>query len=241
MVYYSVILYKLLVNYFMGTDNPKVSAYVPQAIKDRLKEFREERSLSESQAVTAILAEYFEMTEVLGRSLNGMGGVTLAGMQAIESRLASFMELVESRLTSLEDTSQKLAGIIVVHDRLLEDNQSNSSLQSELPIEIQPQSEPQKKEESVIQINLLSEPLEEISPIPGTKLSKLRFGLSEAMIAGAKGKKSFEDFIKWTKEKDPEHIAWKYVESPSKGYVPAEELSSELKSSLLKWIKENLS
>jgi hypothetical protein len=229
----------------MGTENPKVSAYVPQALKDRLKEFREERSLSESQAVTAILAEYFEMTEVLGRSLNGIGGVTLAGMQAIESRLVSFMELVESRLTALENTSQKLTGIIVAHDRLLEDNQSNSSLQSELPVEIQPQSEPQKKEESVIQINLLSEPLEEISSIPGIKLSKLRFGLSESRISAMRQKMlkqemSLEEFTQWTKDKDPDDIPWKFIESPLKGYVPAEELSSEQKSSLLKWIKENL-
>jgi hypothetical protein len=230
----------------MGTDNPKVSAYVPQAIKNRLNQFRKERNnIPESQAVIIILAEYFEMTEVLGRSSGGVGGVTLVAMQAIESRLASFMELVESRLAALEDTSQKLAGVIVVHDKLLDDNQSSSSIQSELPIEIQPQSEPQKKEESAIQINLLSEPLEGISPIPGIKLSKLRFGLSESRISAMrqkmlKQKMSLEEFTQWTKDNDPDRIPWKFIESPLKGYVPAEELSSEQKSSLLKWIKENL-
>jgi hypothetical protein len=32
----------------MGTDNPKVSAYVPQSLKDRLKGFREERNISKN-------------------------------------------------------------------------------------------------------------------------------------------------------------------------------------------------
>ncbi len=77
----------------MGTDNPKVSAYVPQSLKDRLKEFREERAISESQAVTIILAEYFQMPEVLGRSLEGssVGGVTLARMEALEEKLATLV------------------------------------------------------------------------------------------------------------------------------------------------------
>jgi hypothetical protein len=51
---------------------------------------------------------------------------------------------------------------------------------------------------------------------------------------------SLEEFTQWTKDKDPDGIPWKFIESPLKGYVPDEELSSEQKSSLLKWIKENL-
>jgi hypothetical protein len=92
--------------------------------------------------------------------------------------------------------------------------------------------------------NLLSEPPEEISLIPGIKLSKLRFGLSESRISAMRQKMlkqemSLEEFTQWTKDKDPDGIAWKFIESP-KGYVPSEELSSEQRSSLLKWIKENL-
>jgi hypothetical protein len=87
--------------------------------------------------------------------------------------------------------------------------------------------------------NLLGEPLNEINPIPGIKLSKLRFGLSEAMIAGKKRDKSLEEFTKWTKDRDPDGIAWKYVLTPSKGYLPVDELSSELRDKLLTWIREN--
>ena len=83
------------------------------------------------------------------------------------------------------------------------------------------------------------EPVDEIKPIPGIKLSKLRFGLSEAMVAGKKRDKPLKEFTQWTKDRDPDHIAWKYVETPSKGYLPVDRLSSELRDKLLIWIREN--
>jgi hypothetical protein len=43
----------------MPTENPKISAYVPQIIYDRFKEFKEERKLSFSQAAIELFAEYF--------------------------------------------------------------------------------------------------------------------------------------------------------------------------------------
>ena len=48
----------------MPTENPKVSAYVPQSIYDRLLEFKAERGLSVSQSVIAILEEFFQLGKV---------------------------------------------------------------------------------------------------------------------------------------------------------------------------------
>jgi len=225
----------------MPTENPKVSAYVPQAIKDRLTQFRKEtNNISESQAVIRILAEYFEMTEVLSQSSNGIGGVTLAALQAIELKLASFMELVESRLVALENTTQNNSELPVVQERPPENSQSIDSLPSELPVEILSETKSYEQNIGEVPVNLLGEPLEEITPIPGLKLSLLRFGRPKNAIAGIKRSRSIEDFTEWTRQQDPDHIAWKYVENPTKGYVPAEELSSELRGKLLEWIKKNL-
>jgi len=81
----------------------------------------------------------------------------------------------------------------------------------------------------------------EIQPISARKLSKHRFGGSEHSVAGAKKKykNSPQEFIDWTKQKDPDGIAWKMVETPIAGYVPANELPSELWNKLLIWIREN--
>lgn len=98
----------------MGTKNPKVSAYVPQALKDRLDKFIKERNdIPESQAVNIILAEYFGMTEVLGRLPQGGGGVTLVRMEALERRLADFSELVEHRLQELGEAISRLGELPV--------------------------------------------------------------------------------------------------------------------------------
>lgn len=96
----------------MGTKHPKVSAYVPQVLKDRLDKFIKERNdIPESQAVNIILAEYFGMTEVLGRSPQGGGGVTLARMEALEKRLADFSELVERRLQEFREVIEGFSGL----------------------------------------------------------------------------------------------------------------------------------
>ncbi len=117
----------------MGTDNPKVSAYVPKALKDRLTKFREERNnMPESQAVTIILAEYFQMPEVLGRSpeTGSVGGVTLARMEALEERLLDFTASVEYRLQALGEEIRKMTKIPIVHLMVLDDITSNGELQT---------------------------------------------------------------------------------------------------------------
>ena len=47
----------------MATDNPRVAAYPPQRIYERLVEFKRERGLkSDSAAIIAILENYFSST-----------------------------------------------------------------------------------------------------------------------------------------------------------------------------------
>ncbi len=127
----------------MGTDNPKVSAYVPQVLKDRLKKFREERdNISESQAVTIILAEYFQVPEVLGRSTEGspVGGVTLARMEALEQTLTEIAKVVGCRLDELDDKVEKISKLSAVHQvtsaQITSEDGQLGSLPNELPREL---------------------------------------------------------------------------------------------------------
>lgn len=96
----------------MTTDKPKVSAYVPQPIKDRLKQFAEENSFSESQAVTAILSEYFGIEQELSNGLT-TGGVTLARMEALEEslrQLQSKLNEPKPKLDPLNDIFERHYG-----------------------------------------------------------------------------------------------------------------------------------
>jgi hypothetical protein len=122
----------------MGTDNPKISAYVPQVLKERLKQFREERDISESQAVTIILAEYFQIPEVVGRSPEGrvVGGVTLARIETLEERLTDFTTLVDRRLQQLGEEIEKISRSSVVYQVVLDRPAPESEQDSSLPGEL---------------------------------------------------------------------------------------------------------
>lgn len=95
----------------MPTENPKISAYVPQAIYDRFKQFQEEQGLSMSQAAIVILAEYFGLQQTLEDSGKGtaIGGVTLAQVQELELKLNGLESSFESRLLNLEHSNNEAA------------------------------------------------------------------------------------------------------------------------------------
>lgn len=77
-------------------------------------------------------------------------------------------------------------------------------------------------------------------PIPGIYLSEKRFGMGKSTLSSSKGSKEPDEFIAWTKSKDPDGISWKQVRDPVKGYIPAEDLPNELRERLSTWIEENI-
>lgn len=249
----------------MPTENPKVSAYIPQHIFNLFKAFYEERNLSMSQAVGLIFAEYFGVDQEVNHL--GRTGLVLDRLQLLEEKVSNLLSGLGSELP---DTVAELFGHLDALDKrmlALEESKLPSVLPGELPIEsltlpeveVKDEYEQNSRPDVDYEVNqedsntyllesfsnplesLLGVPSDEMKPIPGNKLSHLRFGLSKDTVSGSKRnyKNSPEKFIDWTRDKDPDGIPWKYVEFPERGYVPAEELSSELKSRLLQWISEN--
>lgn len=205
----------------MPSKKPKISAYVSKVVKERLTEFSQERNVSESQAVTIVLAEYFQIQEELKQDSGQVvvGGVTLARMESLECQVSELRLLFESSLLSSTQI----------------DSQRNKDAGVSMDIV------PRPRDKSTSQLNLLGELPEqvELKPISGTKLSKLRFGLGKSSVSTFKAGNSTERFTEWTKSKDPDGIGWKAVDTPTKGYLPAEELSEELMRKLMGWFKEN--
>ena len=75
----------------MPTNNPKVSGYVPQDVYDRLIQFRNEKGVSISQAITIVLAEYFGIKTEIDTPVF-VGGVTLARLEALESQVKQLLD-----------------------------------------------------------------------------------------------------------------------------------------------------
>lgn len=229
----------------MSTDKPKVSAYVPQSVKDSLVAFHKERNISESQAVTIILAEYFGLQSQIDRLPNGsvVGGVTLAEFQELKEKveyLVSIISSLQSNLPSILNINHDAQASNENEKPPVEVNESEQVLDTPNNTK-EPQPIETQEPDSKPFYNLLGEPLYKL--VSGRVLSAQRFKLGKDTVAGKKksllDKDSLDSFIKWTKGVDPDKIAWEPSGNPVKGYVPVGELTSEQQSSLLKWMEEH--
>jgi hypothetical protein len=107
----------------MATSKPKISGYVPQELKDRLQKFCvENNSLSESQALTVILAEYFGCTQLLSKDADvSVGGVTLERFQVMEDSLRE----LTSKVKALEQMSNSVSETVVSESHCQVNTQPN--------------------------------------------------------------------------------------------------------------------
>ncbi len=91
----------------MPTENPKISAYVPQVVYDRFKQFQEERELSMSQAAIEIFAHYFGIN--LEVSLKEFTGGLPGRLIQVERSLTELKELynqLASKVEHMQTTSK---------------------------------------------------------------------------------------------------------------------------------------
>ena len=227
----------------MPTDNPKISAYVPQVIYDCFDEFHRDSGLSMSQSAAVIFAKFFGLEDI-AKEITGettTDNSALDRIKVLESQVSDLF----GRLSKLENKpDSELPDSIVAQPEIPGINGgAENNILSELPVSLPIQT----TDASNIYIdNLLGEPLGElpkISPIKGKILekrlilSKTGKSIGESKLS-TENKRATDDFSQWTMELDIDNIGWEY-KGRKIGYVPASKLSTELQSKLLKWIQEN--
>jgi len=273
----------------MPTNNPKVSAYLPQHVFNQLKVFAEEHKLSMSQAATVVFANYFGIDYSVNQSSLPTDGLTIARVEALEQKvsiycdsniassansellgrlrqLTEYIQQIDSRLKAVEDKSsgkekhkplksnanlsQQDEGAplqLSLDEKPVQLSESTQNLElktavdqgqvSSLPTELPSSLNTENVElhSGVTPTELLSELL--FKPLPAKVVAK-RLGYHPDSLTKIKREKTEEDFAELSIKKDPDNIAWKFIQE-GRGYLPAIELSSELQSKLLKWIKKN--
>ncbi len=177
----------------MGTKNPKVSAYVPKAIKERLEAFRKERNeIPESKALTIILADYFGMAQLIDQVPEGIsvGGVTLARMEVLEQQVQQLLSNKQSASSlpseSLDGLPVGIEGVVERIDEITKRLELIESQLSELKVE-------ESEEESVSTAELAK-----------------RLRVASSTVSHRKPK---PDFTEWTRSKDPDGIGWIVLKS----------------------------
>jgi len=134
----------------MATENPKISAYVPQVVYNRFKKFQEEHKLSMSQAATKLIADYLGV-DLKDETTNQMTNELSSRITQIEQELKELKQIYQDlseKFDGLQITKQRKDDSCVASDskesidklRNKTDNDSskfNSELLSEPPNEIQ--------------------------------------------------------------------------------------------------------
>jgi hypothetical protein len=137
----------------MPTENPKISAYVPQVVYDRFMRFKEEHDLSMSQAAIEIFAAYFGIN-LNPTVFNEFTSELQSRLETLEKALADLQEshfVLSKKVDLMQSTSEPpiIEPIEVPVDKDI-DSESNSSSQNELP--------KQDVVEQTIDVNIIDEP-----------------------------------------------------------------------------------
>lgn len=198
----------------MSTENPKISAYVPQVVFDRFKKYQEERGISMSQAVLEIFTHYFglNLEESTEEFTSGLPGRLIQVEESLIELKQLYINLA-AKVENIKTISEPLIENGVVND-VVEVNK-----QPEVELEISPSSE------------LLSELSSSAS-----KLAQ-RLSLSRESLRNRRKRMSVEELGFWTKQNDPDSIAWIYSEE-LKCYIPFGNLSNQQVESLRVWKKQ---
>nr|AAA25516.1 ORF [Nostoc sp.] len=89
----------------MATANPKISAYVPQVVYDRFKEFKEEHKLSFSQAAIKVFADYFGV-DLSTNSIQQNTGTLLSRLLELEQIVSDLKQSYVYLSTKLESSDE---------------------------------------------------------------------------------------------------------------------------------------
>ncbi len=164
----------------MPTENPKISAYVPQAVYDHFKEYQQERGISMSQAAIEIFAHYFGLDlEVPTKEFTGgLPGKVLQIEQSLEQLKNLYIELV-AKVDCIKFSSGLLEDNTV--DSLIDERTEQGELSNELPSGLLTSEKnedhsklPSELQEDVddLQGNLPSEPQEDVDDLQGNLSSE---------------------------------------------------------------------
>lgn len=168
----------------MTTDNKRVAAYLPQDLYEYLEKFKNEHDLSESKAITSILAAHFGVAYEVSQQVVHQF-VTVKQFKELEAKVAQLSSLL-SEPSNRETSSSK--GVLQGE---LAPNSETNELLSELNSELEP-----------------------FGPLGATALSRrLGKGKSFVSDAKRRYRENLVGLTKFLKGHDPDGISWQYLDS----------------------------
>jgi hypothetical protein len=241
----------------MPTENPKISAYVPQVVYDRFIQFKEEHNLSMSQAAIEIFAAYFGIN--LNPTISSEStGELQSRVKILEKALAELQEshfALSKKVDLMQSTSELLITepVEIPVDKDIDGELNGSSQNKPLQQNIVEQliytdvnnkpesslnSEPPKQLQLIDSSDLLSKLKN--NPLQGKLLVSRLNKVNTSTLSNKKGELSLEEFYDWLQSKDIDGIKWVTIGEGRKArFIPADDNSSEKLQALSEWIESN--
>lgn len=207
----------------MGTKNKRVAAYLPDSVTEAFNQFKLKHQYGDSQALIEILSEFFGVSRTVTHSEGYLSFVTQEQFSELADKVALLTDSIKSSSLSIDlgeppESVQSLRDRVRSLELAFDSLQTDDALKTVNPNPGQMSLLTYSKSDSPIEKGELDEDSTEVlpklasslpEPINGRSLAS-RFGLYKDSVAGAKRSRTTKSFIKWTKSKDPEGIAWQF-------------------------------
>lgn len=198
----------------MATDKPRIQAYTTPDLYKRFLDWKLERGISkDSEALNELLAEYFGVSHSSLNPQSSIEQIEEIIQEECDARMQAIKEDIAAKLPSLSQLDEKISGY--VREQIQENHRTwIDELAKRFHERIF------RLEQEFIQQRLEFNRLESILDGKCTKIDKneeptsltqsdlaRRLGIDKSRISRRKDSSDFSD---WSREKDPEAIAWKY-------------------------------
>lgn len=245
----------------MSTKNEKVSAYLPPHIHEKFELYKNDNNLgSSSKALISIIAQFLSIESSIKTT-----GITLNEFQDLKAEVNKLKELftifnenndfifkeplsillnrLPEIVKNIDDFSSEFDNLKNKYEKLeYQLNKYSIDCQSD-QLDIEKSKEEIVKEDlSILTPSFPSSPLSILPSITlsvtGYQLAR-RLDVNKDIPAGKKKTISRDKFYEWSKEKDIDEIGWIPDPTGAKGYIPKDELESELLKKLQEWIEQD--
>ena len=218
----------------MPTENPKISAYVPQVVYDKFLEFKSDKNISMSQAATLVFAEFFGVD--LSNSSEPQSFTS--GLPDRVKFLEEQFELLIQRVDLVQSTSKPLESSDIPKVSATQEDKRLDSKSGYRQTEIT---------DILVSDNNSSDDIDSLlsrlnsRPLKGKMLS-LRLGMNPSVLSTKKGKlkDSPTEFEDWLQSKDVDSVRWCLIAENGKfkGYAPVDDTSEDKLVLLSQWLKK---
>jgi metal-responsive CopG/Arc/MetJ family transcriptional regulator len=228
----------------MGTEHPKVTAYIPQVILEALDNWKKEAGIeSRSAAIVEILADYLGVpypVEQKGNVPTGRINDLLNTIVIEMTKQAMKVTALQERVTALEapmksdstapnavpsaafdSTSDKISNIPGEVLSTAPSTASNSTTPPASDVSYEAPSTVPRQSTSPANTARgevpSSAPTPTLSPEPLSQTTlATRLGISDKAVQKQRGKGK-ESFAAWSRERDPDNVAWTWEGSGGRG------------------------